>query len=290
MKQKFKEINFSRENVFGSHFDILTYQELLKKKPKDHSQFEFHKVSFYVLLLFTAGKGKYNLNFKDHQFKKNTLFTVRQDSIHKFYKNDASGVLLVFTKNFIQKHSNKLEASKVLMLFNEMLSSPKFQLNSNDYDEITMLTDLAKKEHHSFNDGHKTVILSSLMQIIFTKLYRIKSKDNPLFENNRSLSTFLDFQGHIEKHCFKNRKVSFYADKMKLSTKTLNNATNAIINKSAKSFIDDVFMIHTKRLIINSQAPITKIAYEVGFDEPTNFFKYFKKQAGISASEFRSIR
>jgi len=290
VKQKIKEIKFAQDSVFGSHFDIIDFQGLLKKRPADHSQFELHKVSFYVILLITSGKGRYNLNFEDLHFKKQTLFTIRKESIHKFYKSDAKGILLVFTKNFIQKHSNKLEASKILMLFNEMLSSPKLQLSPKDYKEITTLVDQAKKEHQGLNDDYSSVILSSIMQIIFTKLYRLKSKDNPLFENNRNLSTFLDFQGHIERHCFMNRKVSFYADKMKLSTKTLNNATKAIVNRSAKSFIDDIFMVHTKRLIINSSEPLTKIAYGVGFDEPTNFFKYFKKQSGISASEFRGIR
>ena len=102
------------------------------------------------------------------------------------------------------------------------------------------------------------------------------------------MATFLEFQARVEKNCFKNRKVLFYADKMKLSTKTLNNATQSIINKSAKAFINEILIIHVKRLIINSEEPLTKIAYLVGFDEPTNFFKFYKKETGISAKEFRA--
>lgn len=287
MKKDIKEIKFENKNVFGSNFDIVSLKEVFKRSPTDHSQYDYHRVSFYIILLCTKGKGTYNLNFKDYSFKKNSLFIIRKDNVHKFYKTDAQGTLLIFTKSFILNHSNKLEISNVLMLFNEMLSSPKFQLEESDYKELLNLIELAKIEYLSNTDNHSSVIIKSLMQIIFTKLFRLKSKDNPLFENNKHLSTFLNFQSSIEKNCFKNRKVSFYADMLGLSGKALNAATKTIVNKSAKSFITDVFIIHTKRLIINSDDPLTKIAYKVGFDEPTNFFKFFKKHAGIAPSQLR---
>ncbi len=286
MKQKFKEINFDK-STSGFQFDCVNFEDILKKNPTDHNQFEFHKVSFYVLLLITQNDGSYNLNFKDYQLKKGTLFTLRKDNIHKFYKSKAKGVLLVFTENFIVNHSNKLEASKIFLLFNEMLGSPKLQLNEVEFNEIITLINLIKKENFGVNDFYSPNIVRKFVQIIITKLFRIKSKDNIVFENNKYLSMFLEFQELVENNCFNNKKVSFYANKMAVTTKTLNNVTQSIIHKSAKSFINDILIIQSKRLIINSQDSLTEISYQVGFDEPSNFFKYFAKYAGVSPSQFR---
>ncbi len=286
-KEEIKEIRFKKENVLQAKFDIISFQDLLKKQPEDHSQFDFHKLSFYVIFLITEGSGKYNLNFQEYQYKKATLFTIRKDNIHKFYKSKANGELIVFTKEFILDHSNKLEFSTMLMLFNEVLSSPRIQLATKDFIELKALFQQIKDEQNKINDQYSEIVVKHLIQLIFTKLVRIKTKKNLHFERNSALAHFLNFQINIERHCFKNRKVNYYAEKMKLSSKTLNNVTQQIINKSAKSFINDLFIIRAKRLIINSSDPLTKIAFIVGFDEPTNFFKFFKKQVGISAREFR---
>lgn len=287
MKQQFKEINFEDKNTGGFQFDCVNFEDVLKKKPTDHSQFEFHKISFYVIFLVTENDGTYNLNFRDHHFEKGTLFTLRKDNIHKFYKTKAKGIFLIFTENFIVNHSNKLEASKMFLLFNEMLASPKLQLNELEFNEIITLIDLIKQEYLGVNDGYSPSIVRNFVQIIITKLFRIKSKDNLVLDNNKYLSMFLDFQELVEKECFNNKKVSFFADKMAVTNKTLNNVTQSIIHKSAKAFIIDIVIIQSKRLIINSKDSLTEISYQVGFDEPTNFFKYFTKYAGISPSQFR---
>lgn len=288
MQQQFKKINFENKNTDGSQFDLVNFEDVLKRKPSDHSQFDFHKISFYVILLFTQHDGTYNLNFKDYTFKKGTLFTLRKDNIHKFYKSKAKGILLVFTENFIVNYSNQLEVSKAFLLFNEMLSSPKIQLNEPDFNAIMLLINLIKEEYFTTNDEHSSTIVRNLVQIIITKLFRIKSKDNTIFHNSKYLSLFLNFQELVEKHCFKNKRVSFFAKEMSITTKTLNNVTQSIIHQSAKAFINDMVIIQSKRLIINSQDSLTQIAYQVGFDEPTNFFKYFRKYTGISPSQFRT--
>ncbi len=289
MKEQFKKINFENKNTKTFQFDVVDFEDILKRNPKDHNQFEFHRISFYVLLLITHNEGKYNLNFKDYEIKKGTLFTLRKDNIHKFYKSDAKGMLLVFTENFIINHSNKVEASKLFLLFNEMLASPKLELDEVEYDEMIRLINLIKEEYFSVNDGYSSNIVRNFIQIIISKLFRIKSKDNVVFDNNKYLSMFLELQAMVEEHSFTNKKVSFYANKMGVTTKTLNNVTQSIIHKSAKAFINDIVIIQSKRLIINSQDSLTEIAYQVGFDESSNFFKYFRKYTGFSPSQFREM-
>lgn len=287
MKQKFNEISFDK-STGQFQFDCVSYEDILKKTPTDHNQFKFHKVSFYALLLITENECKHNVNFKDYQLKKGTIITLRKDNIHKFYKSKAKGLLLVFTENFIVNHSNKIEVSKILLLFNELLGTPQIQLNQAEYKEIMTLIGLIQKEYEEVNDNHSSNIIRKFVQILVIKLYRIKSKDNTIFTNSRYLSMFLVFQELVEKQCFDHKKVSFYAKSMGFSTKTLNNVTQSIIRKTAKSVINDIVIIQTKRLIINSQDSLTEISYQVGFDEPTNFFKYFAKYTGASPSQFRA--
>ena len=288
MKEKFTEINFINSKTSRFQFDCISYEDLLKKKPTDHNQFEFHKLSFYVILLFTDKNGKYNINFNDYEFEKGSLFTLRKDNIHKFYDNKAKGELLVFTEDFILSHSNEIEASKTFLLFNEMLASPKLQLEKTEYKEITTLVNLIKEEYLESRDDYSLSIIRSYIQVVITKLFRIKAKDQLVFDDHKYLAMFLRLQGLIEKECFRHKKVSFYAQQMGVTAKTLNNVTQSILHKTTKSVINDIVIIQSKRLIINSNESLTQIAYQVGFEDPTNFFKYFRKYTGMSPSQFKA--
>lgn len=288
MKKKFKEIKFKNKNSSKSLFDMVPLKNIFNGKPKDHNQFDFHRVSFYVILLCTRGEGGYNINFKDYDYKKGSLFTLRKDNIHKFYKSKADGQLLVFTENFILNHSNEKEASKIFLLFNEMLASPKVQLDDKDYSEIMTLVKLIRTEYLEADDEYSLSIVRSYVQVLITKLFRVKSKTNIVFAEHKYLSKFLQLQALIEKECFKHKQVSYYAKVLGVTSKTLNNITNSIVHKSAKTLINDIVIIRSKRLIINSSDTLTEIAYQVGFEDPTNFFKFFRKYTSFSPKEFRA--
>lgn len=287
MNQTYPEIHFEQKDRLRTYYDIVSLEDVINLKPVDHNQFEFHKVSFYVLLLFTKGKTRYNLNFKEYAVGRGSLFTINKNNIHKFYESQAKGVLLVFSQDFILNYSNKIEAAKIILLFNDLLSSPRIDLLGENLDFVTSLIEIAKNEHQNFDSKYSHDTIGSLIQSILSKLYQIKATNNPLFESSKYLSNFLTFQQLIERHCFKTRKVLFYADKMRLSTKSLSNCTQAIANISAKEFIQTIFLIHLKRLLASSTDSLTAISYQVGFDEPTNFFKFFRKHVGQSAKEFR---
>ncbi len=288
MVKKFKEIKFENKNSKESRFDIVQFEELLKRKPMDHSQFEFHKLSFYVFFLCTKNKGLYNINFKDYTFQKGTLFTLRKDNIHKFYESNAEGLLLLFTEDFILSHANPTESAKTFLLFNELLASPKTQLDDSKYNELMELISLIKQEYFDVRDDYSVNIIRNLIQVIIGKLYRAKSKDQLDLANRKYLKLFLDLQDRIEQECLSNKQVSYYAKSLGVTSKTLNNVTQSILHKSTKALINDIVIIQSKRMIINSEASLTEIAYQVGFDEPTNFFKYFRKYTGVSPSQFRT--
>lgn len=48
-------------------------------------------------------------------------------------------------------------------------------------------------------------------------------------------------------------------------------------------------VLEIKRALATSNASVQEITYTFGFDEPTNFVKYFKKHTGYSPAQFRNM-
>jgi len=288
MKQAIEKINFNNKKNAKSHFDLVYLEEILAKNPKGHNQFENHKISFYAIMLITKNKGTHSLNYHEYQYSAGTVFTIRKDSIHKFYKSNGKGKLFVFTENFVIHYLGEQHSYKLFQLFNELLGSPKVQLSKDDFIEIEQISQQIEKEYMEVKDTHSLEIIRSLLHVLIIKLVRIKSKGNDVFENPKYISQFVKFQNLVEKECFENKKVSYYANAMNITPRTLNNITNSIVHKSAKAFINEILIVQIKRLLINTQLTINEIAYMVGFDETTNLFKYFKKYTGSSPNSFRN--
>jgi len=284
---KVKEIIFDNKKAGNDYFDLVNLGNILKRKPKNHSQFEHHKISFFLIVIITHQKGQHSINYKDYTYKKGTVFTLRKNNIHKFYKTNAKGKFLIFTEDFVIRYSDKVETLKLFQLFNEMLGSPKLQLNDSDFVEIESLIHQIEKEYLAINDKHSIEIIRSLMQVLIHKLFRIKSKRNDNLGGKKYHLKFIALQELVEKECFESKKVSYYANKMGVTSKTLNNITQSIIGKPAKSFIDEIVILQIKRLLVNSDLSFTEIAYQAGFDDPTNFFKYFRKNTGYSPKQFK---
>jgi AraC family transcriptional activator of pobA len=284
-----RHIKFENSQNPQAGFDIIKLEELFNKKDLDHSPYDLHLVEFYIIILIEEGSGIHTVDFTDYAYEKGTLLTIRKDQIHQFHESGGvKGTLLLFTDEFLVSYLEKLEALKTLQLFNEFLGVPKIQLSSTELTEFSNSINRIKNEYLHLNDDYSLGIIRSELHIIIAKLFRIKSNKNEVIHNKKHLSEFITVQNLVEKNATQYSKVKDYAKMIGLSTKTLNTITKNIVNKSAKEFIDEIYTKQIKRLLIHSDGSIKEIAYASGFEETTNFYKYFKRQTQLTPEQFRN--
>ncbi|WP_299257961.1 helix-turn-helix domain-containing protein [uncultured Aquimarina sp.] len=288
MNNDIKHIKFDNKTNPKSYFEVVQLEELLNRK-LDHDICKNHIVKFYIIIFIIEGNGYHTIDFVDYKYQKGSVLLIRKDQIQKFSKNSTvKGYLLIFTEEFIVSHINKLEALKSFQLFNELISFPKIELNvkENNFSNFHSLIEQTVSEY-KLKDEYSISITRSALHILITKLFRIKFNNGQLPNKKKYLTEFLSLQEMVEENCFTNKKVMYYAQKMGCSTKTLNNIVQAIVNKPAKNFIDEITITQIKRLLIGTNTSVKEIAYTSGFDDPANFFKYFKKYVGSSPETFR---
>jgi len=81
--------------------------------------------------------------------------------------------------------------------------------------------------------------------------------------------------------------VSRYAHAMGCSEKTLTRICGAMVGVGAKSFSASRLALEAKRLLVHTEMPISAIAQRLGFDEATNFTKFFRSIEGCTPGDFR---
>lgn len=283
-----KHIKFQNQQNSKAQFDIVKLEKLYQRTNLDHSIEKHHKVDFYILLFIEKGNGFHTIDFTDYKCSKGTILTIRKDQIQKFTSSsNLRGSLLIFTNEFLVSYLEKIEAQKTMLLFNELLSIPKLQLDAINFTHIFEIIKRIEIEYFKVNDEYSLSIIRNELHILTTYLLRIKEKDKQVVLEKKYLKEFIDFQNLAEKNAGNTTRVKDYSLQMGVSTKTLNTITKSIINKTAKQFVDEISIKQIKRLLLNTNFSIKEIAYQSGFEETTNFYKYFKRQTQTTPEQFR---
>ncbi|MDT0606450.1 helix-turn-helix domain-containing protein [Croceitalea rosinachiae] len=105
--------------------------------------------------------------------------------------------------------------------------------------------------------------------------------------NNDQVEVIRKFNYLVDLHYKTKRKVSDYADLLFKSPKTLSNLFSIYNQKSPQRIILDRLTLEAKRLIHYTEKQNQEIAYELGFNDPAHFSRFFKKMTQMTPSEYR---
>lgn len=127
-----------------------------------------------------------------------------------------------------------------------------------------------------------------MLKVLLLKVERVKPAVVSETRNVEWYTRFNTLRDHLGTHCSSTRSVRDYAKMLNLSPKHLNTICKSVAGVTAKQCIDDFLVLEIKRVLATSVDSVQDIAFAFGFDEPTNFVKYFKKHAGLSPARFRT--
>ena len=72
-----------------------------------------------------------------------------------------------------------------------------------------------------------------------------------------------------------------------VSESTLRRLFKAYMGKSIYEFTKDTKILYASHLLMTTNAPISEIGYQVGYESPSYFTKTFREVFGISPQEYR---
>ena len=281
------EITFWKDKVLQiKGFDFFKLEELItdELKPTDHSPYLPHRLSFYAILIIADGEVNHIVDFKVHTLRKHDVMVISKGQIHAFDEcSEYKGYLVVFTEAFMQKFMAQSTIAEINHLYNYFLNQEKI----NNPDRNQTLLHVLKNELKN-NSSSLPNIVGSLLSIYLLKLNEENIRLSHVSVDNKYLDYFNDFRLAVERNFSKTRDAKVYASEISISYKHLNDVCKEVVKTTAKSFIDSYVILEAKRMLVSTSLSAKEIAFALGFDEPTNFLKYFKKHTSLTPVEFRS--
>lgn len=268
-------------------FEILNLTNFFTRIPDmlDHNPTRPHRLSFFALLIVTKGTGSHQIDLKEYSLEVGAVLKIAKGQIHAFQKEaQYEGFLLIFTEDFVLNYFSKSSINIISHLYNYHISKPLTHDKTLNEAFLNQLLLELKAE----NTYAQKNIVAALLDLYLLRIER-KSHTNKLQNHNlKQYQTFIQFKNLVESKYTTTRNVKDYADMLFISTKYLNQVIKVFTLNTAKSFIDGYVILETKRAIVSSEKSLKEIAFDIGFDEVTNFSKFFKKRMEISPKEFKN--
>jgi len=286
MKKDIPHISFNPATPDNFGFEIVPIAEIAKRRGEHKHDPELpHQLKFYNLIFFTEGTGRHFIDFNWFPVQANSLMYLTKDQVNAFeFSDDLKGYCVIFTEEYFVNSFSNLTGDFVFRLFNPELFSPILQIPQNS--DFVSYFKLLVKEYDNPNSFNQKSIINALLTILISKAENLKQSMTFHISDSSKLMLYQRFIALIEKNVTQSRSANFYAKELAVSYKHLNTTCKELINKTAKNVIDDYVILQAKRELINSSTNSAELAYRLGFDDPTNFTKYFKKRTGLTPKAF----
>lgn len=285
MKENIKKIGFKPSTL--PQIEVIDLSHLIKKHLKELTS--PHRTEFYHIFIFRNCQPQHWIDFNPISVQPYSLLFIDKGRAHQFDSLASyDGTLIVFTDSFYAQTESDIKFLNNNLLFNDLNDNCLLSLNSETIIDYLNISEQIQKEFLQLDPHSTPTIQKNLLHNLLLLAEREKRRQGYIaIQKDIDFEYSQLFKGLLEQSFKTHKSVMFYAKALAVSERRLGQATAKILGKLPKEVINDRILVETKRLLAYDNHSIKEIAHELGFEEPTNFIKFFKKYTAETPLEFR---
>ncbi len=217
----------------------------------------------------------------------NQMVTVTYLQNVSFTKTQLPLAAILFNREFycISDHDSEVSCNGILFFGTQDL--PIITIPEKQLRKFNLLYEVFVEEF-STPDNIQGGMLQMLLKRLIIMSTRLAKEQLIVKElNNDQIDTIRKFNYLVDIHYKTKRKVSDYAEMLFKSPKTLSNLFSIYNQRSPQQIILERLTLEAKRLIHFTDKQNQEIAFDLGFNDPAHFSRFFKKMTKKTPSEYR---
>jgi len=240
-----------------------------------------HRHDFVQIVFISKGSGWHQIDFEKHTVKAGQIFIIKPGAVHIWKMSPkTTGYIIEYTEESLAKEvlGNQTYLRQISLLPSLIQIHPKNRLFIESLLN-SMIHEYEEKDF-GFEVALQGLLTHFLIQLLryFPQIYQQKRDET---------STTQKFRVLIEEHFKNHHDVEYYAKTMGLNAKALTMRVTRTTGQSARTLIQERISIEARRLLIFTNLSISEIGYDLGFNDPNYFVRFFKSQNGKSPLKFR---
>ncbi len=248
-----------------------------------------------ALIIGVGTEGETSVSFNLHEFrlKKDSMFiftpkNILQVNSQQYFKAD----VIAISPDFMRRIN--IDIKNMMPLFLKFVENPTLALTPEESRSMRGMIAQIERETRGPETHFSFDIVSGLIAATIYKVgdimyhYLAEHPEGQNNSHNRAEEYFKQFTHLLGEHFREERSVGFYARQLCITPKYLTTLIKRISGQSVSEWIDNYVILEAKTLLKYSTMSIQEIAYYLNFPNQSFFGSYFKRNTGMSPSQYKA--
>lgn len=252
--------------------EVFARNELLARFPDEYFD-EVERLQFHLVVLGVSGVGIHEVDFVDTEVRPSRVLHMEPGQVHRW------------------RRSSDFDATLVLFADVPVGSSPRWGPTSTTFDldpsqgaavdaVLDLIDDEARIER---SPAAREIALRSLRDLLFVRL-GLDQDHGPMAKVLPD--AYVAFRSDLESHLSVAVTMTERAERIGYSARTVSRACLHVQGQTAKQMTNERLTLEARRLLVQPGMTSAEVAAMLGFSEPTNFAKFFRRHTTFTPSQW----
>lgn len=249
------------------------------------------RIDAFIIGVGTEGETSVSFNLHEFRLKKDSMFiftpkNILQVNSQQYFKAD----VIAISPDFMRR----INIKNMMPLFLKFVENPTLALTPEESRSMRGMIAQIERETRGPETHFSFDIVSGLIAATIYKVgdimyhYLAEHPEGQNNSHNRTEEYFKQFTHLLGEHFREERSVGFYARQLCITPKYLTTLIKRISGQSVSEWIDNYVILEAKTLLKYSTMSIQEIAYYLNFPNQSFFGSYFKRNTGMSPSQYKA--
>ena len=251
------------------------------------------RIDAFIIGVGTEGETSVSFNLHEFRLKKDSMFiftpkNILQVNSQQYFKAD----VIAISPDFMRRIN--IDIKNMMPLFLKFVENPALTLTPEESRSMRGMIAQIERETRGPETHFSFDIVSGLIAATIYKVgdimyhYLAEHPEEQNNSHNRAKEYFKQFTHLLGEHFREERSVGFYARQLCITPKYLTTLIKRISGQSVSEWIDNYVILEAKTLLKYSTMSIQEIAYYLNFPNQSFFGSYFKRNTGMSPSQYKA--
>lgn len=251
------------------------------------------RIDAFIIGVGTEGETSVSFNLHEFRLKKDSMFiftpkNILQVNSQQYFKAD----VIATSPDFMRRIN--IDIKNMMPLFLKFVENPTLALTPEESRSMRGMIAQIERETRGPETHFSFDIVSGLIAATIYKVgdimyhYLAEHPEGQNNSHNRAEEYFKQFTHLLGEHFREERSVGFYARQLCITPKYLTTLIKRISGQSVSEWIDNYVILEAKTLLKYSTMSIQEIAYYLNFPNQSFFGSYFKRNTGMSPSQYKA--
>ncbi|OLL30820.1 AraC family transcriptional regulator [Burkholderia sp. SRS-W-2-2016] len=269
-------------------FDAFNFEWIVERSRPNDWQIAAHRHDALLQILYIrSGSGHVLVESEKLPITAPCLILLPAQTVHGFvFSPEIDGLVITAAQRALESISKVVSPGLLPVLQRPALIPVRPAVGEST---LMPLFGLLEQEFRGSARGHIAAGMS-LMIALFVQVARLTdaASSTGASVNDRRAAQLKRLRELIAAHVREHQPIDFYAEKLGVTAAQLGRICREELGHSPLSLVNDQLIREAQRDLVYSGSSIKQIAHALGFEDSAYFSRYFRKQTGVTPTEFQA--